>query len=281
MAEVTKAAGSESLGPGRVLVTTAIEQTWPKQGHVVFLGGWCLRYSRQDAWSKLDHSIAPYHWDDRTRIPEDLAYVSDVYERLLSGLASRLNEIHGVDHSLRYWRLVVGWWLFYSVEPDLVCCGKGASSSVPLAFVLGSSYLLDLPSVGSMSSTHSANPISCAAGLANLKVIESEGLIERSRTLGLRFHAELHSMAEESSAISSIQGQGMVAAILTNAVGEADAATIASEISWECMRRGLLVVHTGRESVKLAPPLNIEVAAMLEGLSVLRQVIHDVEEEHK
>ena len=59
----------------------------------------------------------------------------------------------------------------YGVEPDLIACGKGISSSMPLADVLGRGRLLDLPEVGSMSSTHSANPLACAAGLANLDEI--------------------------------------------------------------------------------------------------------------
>ena len=188
-----------------------------------------------------------------------------VFDEMQAGFA-RTGELFGYQH--------------YGVQPDLVCCGKGASSSVPLAFVLGSGYLLDLPSVGSMSSTHSANPISCAAGLANLKAIENEGLIERARDLGLQFHVELRSIANASPAVSSIQGLGMVAAIITNGVGDADASAIATEISWECMRQGLLVVHTGRESVKIAPPLTIDRAAMIEGLSVLRQVIDDVTAKH-
>jgi 4-aminobutyrate aminotransferase/(S)-3-amino-2-methylpropionate transaminase len=187
------------------------------------------------------------------------------FDEMQAGFA-RTGELFGYQH--------------YGVEPDLVCCGKGASSSVPLAFVLGSSYLLDLPSVGSMSSTHSANPISCAAGLANLKAIESEDLIARSRTLGLKFHLALQEIAANSQAVSSIQGIGLVAAIITNDVGNTSASAIATEISWECMRQGLLVVHTGRESVKVAPPLSIDPAAMLEGLSVLRCVIEDVQSKH-
>jgi 4-aminobutyrate aminotransferase/(S)-3-amino-2-methylpropionate transaminase len=52
-----------------------------------------------------------------------------------------------------------------------------------------------------------------------------------------------------------------------------DASEIATKISWECMRQGLLVVHTGRESVKLAPPLTITQEALTEGLAVLKEVI--------
>jgi len=181
-----------------------------------------------------------------------------VFDEMQAGFA-RTGELFGYQH--------------YGVEPDLVCCGKGASSSVPLAFVIGSGDLLDLPSVGSMSSTHSANPISCAAGLANLRVIEEMGLVQRARDLGEIFQHELYEIHQNSHLISSIQGNGMVAAVITNAFGDLDASEVATEISWECMRRGLLVVHTGRESIKLAPPLTISTQALMEGLAVLKEVV--------
>ena len=105
--------GSASGELRPVLVTTALEATWPKRQPVVFLGEWCLRYSRREAWQGLDYSVAPYHWDERDQIPEDLDYICDVYERLLPELALALNRIHGVDYSTRYWRIVAGWWLFF------------------------------------------------------------------------------------------------------------------------------------------------------------------------
>ena len=54
----------------------------------------------------------------------------------------------------------------YGIIPDLVCCGKGMGGGVPLSGVIGKKEILDLPDVGNMSSTNSANPISCSAGLA-------------------------------------------------------------------------------------------------------------------
>ena len=80
-------------------------------------------------------------------------------------------------------------YMHYDVEPDILCCGKGASSGLPLAVVLGSREIMDLPEIGSMSSTHSANPLVCAAGLANLEALFEDGLIENSRILGEIFHA--------------------------------------------------------------------------------------------
>ena len=67
----------------RFLVTTAIEETWPKDGPVLFLGKWCRLYNRKSVWEKLDVEIAPYHWDDRARLQQDYQYLQSLYEALL------------------------------------------------------------------------------------------------------------------------------------------------------------------------------------------------------
>jgi putative transferase (TIGR04331 family) len=103
-------------GESIYFVASALEATWPKEDRIIFLGEWCLRYSRRDVWSRLDHSVATYHWDDRSQIPKDLEYINGVYETMLPELARILNGIHGVDYSVRYWRIVVGWWLFYFTQ---------------------------------------------------------------------------------------------------------------------------------------------------------------------
>ena len=87
----------------------------------------------------------------------------------------------------------------YGVEADLLCCGKGASSSLPLALVLGSQKVMDLPEVGSMSSTHSANPMACVAGKANLEALLEDGLLENSRKMGQLLHERLNQMQQKYS----------------------------------------------------------------------------------
>lgn len=158
-------------------------------------------------------------------------------------------------------------YMHYKVEPDILCCGKGASSSLPLAIVLGPRKVMDLPEIGSMSSTHSANPMVCAAGKANLEALLIDGLIENSQKLGESFHNKLHSLrARFPEHISSVQGKGLVAGVLFNDPNGKPLSSLCDRIAERCMQRGLLVVHTGRESIKLAPPLSINWEALQEGL---------------
>ena len=95
----------------RTLVTTADERTWPKNQPILFLGEWCKLYDRKAVWSDLNTIIAPYHWDDREKLYNDYLYLQEVYEDLLYKLSIKLNHIHGVDHSFRYWRILIGPWL--------------------------------------------------------------------------------------------------------------------------------------------------------------------------
>jgi hypothetical protein len=72
----------------------------------------------------------------------------------------------------------------YGIRPDLIACGKGITSSLPLAAVMGRSEVLSTYAPGSMTSTHTGNPVCAAAVLANLRVIQEEGLVENARKMG-------------------------------------------------------------------------------------------------
>ncbi len=100
----------------RFLITTAEETTWRTDEPVIFLGEWCKLHARRDVWSKLDSDVAPYHWDDRDKLYTDYRYLSKLYEHILAEVAASLNEFHGLNHSLRYWRILVGPWLSYFIQ---------------------------------------------------------------------------------------------------------------------------------------------------------------------
>ena len=166
----------------------------------------------------------------------------------------------------------------YDVKPDLVACGKGISSSLPLGAVLGRSDLIDLPEEGSMSSTHSANPFPCAAGLASLQEIEQKNLVVESARKGKILVDRLNQiMGKFPNNILTINGKGLLAAVIFQdpRTGNPDYLT-ASRICERCMHEGVLFVHTGRESIKMGPPLTIPEVALSEGLDVFESVVGDI-----
>ena len=169
----------------------------------------------------------------------------------------------------------------YDVVPDLICCGKGMGNGYPLSGVIGRGDIMDLPEVGNMSSTHSANPMACAVGLAVIEEIESYNLIEESKRKGKILKDNLNQLKEKSNGrISHILGEGLISAIPFKdpETGEADG-LIASKIAEKCYEKGVLVVHTGRESIKLGPPLTITDEALLEGLNVIVESFNEVIQE--
>ena len=167
----------------------------------------------------------------------------------------------------------------YEVEPDLLCVGKGMGGGLPLSGVIGRKEIMDLPEVGNMSSTHSANPLVCAAGLATLEEIERLDLINETRRKGELFFSKLGELKEKyPSRISFVLGKGLVAALLFKKPESVDPDRIfPSRVCEKAMEKGLLAVHTGREAIKLAPPLTIPDEALLEGIQVLEESIEELD----
>jgi 4-aminobutyrate aminotransferase-like enzyme len=171
------------------------------------------------------------------------------------------------------------WFAFehYGVKPDLVCLGKGISSSLPMSALLGRKDLLDKTDPGSMSSTHSGNPLCCAAALANLTYLENENIIAQAADKGKLLRELLLDLQKQfSDRILSIEGRGMVYGVILVKPGTTEEdATLGDRIAEKAMQKGLLIVHTGRGSLKLGPPLTIPEDAIREAINVLKESIDE------
>ncbi|MFA5151880.1 MAG: LIC12162 family protein [Clostridia bacterium] len=98
------------------LITTADQRFWKTDEPILFLGEWCKIYNQRDIWSRLNYSVLPYHWNDREKLYQDYLYLDTIYEKYLPFLTERLNALHNVNYSLRYWRIVAGFWLYQFIE---------------------------------------------------------------------------------------------------------------------------------------------------------------------
>ena len=167
----------------------------------------------------------------------------------------------------------------YGIMPNLVLVGKGLSSSLPLSAVLGRKEIFNgADSLDAYHSTHSGNPLSCAAGLANLEELESKNLVRESARKGKILLNQLGTLKNKhKDRIAYVNGKGLVAAVLFKnpKTGKPDG-EFASRVCERAMQKGLLLVHTGRESIKIAPPLTIPDAALKEGIAVLKESIEEI-----
>jgi 4-aminobutyrate aminotransferase/diaminobutyrate-pyruvate transaminase/4-aminobutyrate aminotransferase/(S)-3-amino-2-methylpropionate transaminase len=163
----------------------------------------------------------------------------------------------------------------YGIVPDLAAFGKGISSSLPLAAVAGRADVMDQFPPGSMSSTHTGNPVCCAASLASIELVLRENLADRARTVGAVMHHELKALRHKYPQVGCVDGKGLVAGIACVRPGtkEPDA-----DLAWDVVRRavekGVLMftpVGFGSGTIKICPPLVITKEAILESTAVLAE----------
>ena len=163
----------------------------------------------------------------------------------------------------------------YGIVPDLTTWGKGISSSLPVAAVIGRPDIMDLHPAGSMTSTHTGNPICCAAALASINLILKEGLAENAAKMGELLHARLHAMKPRYPMIGCVDGKGLVAGVAIVIPGTKDPdADLTFEIIWESIKRGIMMfapVGYGGGTVKICPPLTIDEEALNESLDAFEE----------
>lgn len=179
-------------------------------------------------------------------------------------------------------------WAFehYGITPDLIACGKGISGSLPLSAVIGKRELMDQFPPGSMTSTHSGNAVCCAAALASLTLLLDEKLPQRAAAMGEIMQAAAAKIQQRfSDVIIAHHGKGLVASLQCVKPGGSEPdAKLAWEVVGRCVQTGVMMfgpVGFGGASVKLAPPLVIEEAALREGTQVIEDAFAHVLSQRK
>ena len=112
----------------------------------------------------------------------------------------------------------------------------------------------------------SGNPFCCAAALANIEFLSSAGQLAKMRVSSKAFEAEI-SATSVLPGVKQVNVRGLMAAFIFDTVGRVNAVVA------ECIRCGVLPVCTGKNSIKLAPPLVIHPVAIREAASVIRAAI--------
>ncbi len=166
----------------------------------------------------------------------------------------------------------------YGVVPDLAAFGKGISGGMPLAAVIGRDDVMNQYGPGEMTSTHSANPVCCAAALANIEVIERERLVENAARLGPVLADGCRAIqAVSRGRIGRVDAVGLVGALQFTQPGTT---TADPDLAWDVCKKaveaGVMLfspVGVGGCCIKICPPLTITEDALREGLDVVRDVV--------
>jgi 4-aminobutyrate aminotransferase/(S)-3-amino-2-methylpropionate transaminase len=169
----------------------------------------------------------------------------------------------------------------YGIKPDLIACGKGITSSLPLSAVIGRKDIMDLYAPGSMTSTHSASPLPVASAIANLQIMRDQRISERAAKMGAILLPGLEIIQKKyPERLGCLTGKGLVAGIQVVKPGTKipDSET-AVKINVACFQKGLLMfapVGVGGECIKVCPPLTISEEALRESLQVFGESVDEV-----
>jgi 4-aminobutyrate aminotransferase-like enzyme len=172
------------------------------------------------------------------------------------------------------------WALEYEkLEPDILCLGKGIGSGVPIAAVVTRARIISSLKTGEMSSTAGGNPLSCAAALAVLEIIEKENLIEKAARNGEYLKEKLNRLKDKYRMLGDIRGRGLVYGIefVADRRTKKPAPGLAKEVVLKCVARGLMVGKLGiyGNVMRVAPPLVITQELIDKSVSILEKVLSE------
>ncbi|RHW27268.1 4-aminobutyrate--2-oxoglutarate transaminase [Nocardioides immobilis] len=158
------------------------------------------------------------------------------------------------------------------VVPDLIVTAKGIAGGLPLAAVTGRAEIMDAPHAGGLGGTYGGNPLACAAALAVIETIETDGLVDRARQIGAMMTERLGALQARDPRVGDLRGRGAMIAVELVEPGttEPDAA-LAQRVAAAAHAQGLVVLTCGTwgNVLRFLPPLSIPDHLLTEALDVL------------
>lgn len=156
-----------------------------------------------------------------------------------------------------------------SVAPDILCLAKGIAGGVPMGVTLARPEIVASMAKGEHSSTFGGNALSCAAGSATLEALTSDGLVGNAESVGRALFGGLAELAGRHASIREVRGRGLMAGI--------ELKFDVRDIIMGGIERGVLLLYSGRNILRLLPPLVIGEADVARVLGVLDGLLSEEE----
>jgi 4-aminobutyrate aminotransferase len=166
----------------------------------------------------------------------------------------------------------------WNVEPDIVCIAKGVASGLPLGIMVAKSDIMDwVP--GAHGSTFGGNPISCAASMATIEVINEEKLLENALKQGEYIMKRFREFSEKHEIIGDIRGKGLMIGIelVKDQRTKEPAEEAAKDVIIRSWKKGVAIIAAEVSTLRIAPPLIINRELIDIALSIVEESIKEAE----
>ncbi len=175
------------------------------------------------------------------------------------------------------------WWAIEDsgVEPDIVCMAKGIASGMPLGVCMTRAEIMDW-APGSHASTFGGNPVSIAAALATMDIIEREGLANAAR-VGEFMLERVRGWKQSHPSVGDVRGRGLMIGIeiVKDKATREPAAALRNRVETLAFERGLMMLGCGETSLRLSPPLIVSKEEATVALDILEESLAIAEKEYE
>jgi acetylornithine/LysW-gamma-L-lysine aminotransferase len=153
----------------------------------------------------------------------------------------------------------------WNTIPDIMCLAKGIAGGIPMGATLVREDILARISKGEQSSTFGGNPISCAAGIASIEALTQDGLVENAVKMGKLFREGLERLKEKHRIIREIRGRGLMIGV--------EMKFEVKDILFDGIANNLLLLYSGKNILRLLPPLVISESDITKALETLDVIL--------
>jgi 4-aminobutyrate aminotransferase len=170
------------------------------------------------------------------------------------------------------------WFAFehHEVLPDIMTVAKGIASGLPLSGVFSRLDLMKKWDVGSHGGTYGGNAVACAAGVATIRAIRDEKMVENAAERGIQLMTGLRKFQEDFPQIGDVRGLGLMIGTEFNVDGRPEKAKpMVKQLVHAAEARDLLLLTCGTydNTVRWIPPLNVTAGQIQEGLKIFGEVL--------
>lgn len=153
----------------------------------------------------------------------------------------------------------------WETVPDIMCLAKGIAGGVPMGATLVRSDVLAAISKGEQSSTFGGNPLSCAAGIATIQALTQDGLVDNAEKMGKIFREGLERLRDKHKIIREIRGKGLMIGV--------EMKFDVKDILFDGIANNLLLLYSGKNILRLLPPLVISESDINKALEILDNIL--------